>query len=173
MTVLKHSANDSGRTRPVPRWVAPVFAVLGAATIPWTVHLAMSLPPQARTHHYRVSWVGFDILLIVALLATAYFSWRGWRHVGVVAASTATLLVVDAWFDVTTSRPADVSAAILSAVLVELPLAVVCGWIAAHVDRVVERRLHQLARRARFRAGLQPGPEAVATVDASAADELQ
>jgi hypothetical protein len=41
-----------------------------------------------------------------------------------------------------------VPSAILSAVLVELPLAVVCGWIALHADRVIERRLRQLARRA-------------------------
>jgi hypothetical protein len=141
-------ASDGARVRPVPRWVAPVFAVLGAATVPWTVYLGMSLPQQARTHNYRVSWVGFDILLVVVLLATAYFAWRGWRHVGVLAASTATLLVVDAWFDVTTSRHADLPSAILSAVLVELPLAVVCGWIALHVDRVIEGRLRQFARRA-------------------------
>jgi hypothetical protein len=148
MTVPDDCASDGVRVRPVPRWVAPVFAVLGAATIPWTVHLAMSLPQQARTHNYRVSWVGFDVLLIAALLATAYFAWRGWRHVGVLAAATATMLVVDAWFDVTTSRRADLGSAVLSAVLVELPLAVVCGWIALHVDQVIERRLQQFAQRA-------------------------
>jgi hypothetical protein len=148
MTVPDNCASDGGRPRPVPRWGAPVFAVLGAATVPWTVHLAMSLPQQAHTHNYRVSWVGFDVLLIVALLATAYYAWRGWRHVGVLAAATATMLVVDAWFDMTTSGRADLVPAVLSAVLVELPLAVVCGWIALHVDRVIERRLRQFARRA-------------------------
>jgi hypothetical protein len=147
------AARDATRLRPVPRWVAPVFAVLGAATVPWTVHLAMSLPAEASAEHYRVAWVGFDVMLIVVLLLTAHAAWRGSRHVGLLAASTATMLVADAWFDVTTSRPADVPLAVLSAVLLELPLAVVCGWIALHVDQVVERRLRHDARRAaRLRA---------------------
>lgn len=163
-------ASDGARVRPVPRWVAPVFAVLGAATIPWTVYLAMSLPQQVPTHNYRVSWVGFDILLVAALLATAYYAWHGWRHVGVLAASTATLLVVDAWFDVTTSRHADLPSAVLSAVLVELPLAALCGWIALHVDRVIERRLRQFARRA---AGPRPGPPAARARAGAPDDERQ
>jgi len=142
---------------PAPRWVAPVFAALGAAAVPWTVYLSVTLPEQARTHNYRVAWVGFDLMLIVALLATAYLAERGKGLVGPLAAVTATMLVLDAWFDVTTSRRAEMSTAILSAVLVELPLALVCGWIALHADQVIERRLRQLARR---EARLHPDPTA-------------
>jgi hypothetical protein len=131
----------------VPRWVAPLFAVLGLVMVPWTIYLGMTLPEQARTHNYRVAWVGFDLLLLVALLVTAYTAWRGRQLVGLIAAATATLLVVDAWFDVTTSRRTDVQTAMLLALLVELPLAVTCAWIALHVDQVVARRLLQLARR--------------------------
>jgi hypothetical protein len=153
MAVVGDSAGGAGRIRPAPRWVAPVFAVLGAATVPWTVYLAMSLPDQARNHHYRLAWVGFDIMLIMVLLGTAYVAWRGRRVVGLLAASTATMLIADAWFDVTTSRHSEVPRAIVLALLVELPLAIVCGWIALHVDQVVERRLRYLARRAdRLRA---------------------
>jgi hypothetical protein len=137
---------DSG-DRPTPRWVAPVFAVLGAATVPWTVYLALTLPAAARTQHYRLAWVGFDTLLVALLLATAWAAWRGQQSVGLLATATATTLVVDAWFDVTTSAYADLPAAVASAVLVELPLAVVCGWIAMHVDQMIERRLQRLARR--------------------------
>jgi hypothetical protein len=164
------SLDESARAEPVPRWVAPVFAVLGAATIPWTAYLAMSLPQQAHTHNYRVAWVGFDSILIVLLLATAYYAWRGWRHVGLLAAATATMLVVDAWFDVTTSGHSDVPSAVLSAVLVELPLAVVCGWIALHVDRVIDRRLRQFARRAdRLPAGTPAAVTARAGIRAARA----
>jgi hypothetical protein len=150
---------DSGVVplRPVPRWVAPVFAVLGAAMIPWTLYLAMSLPQHSRTHNYRLAWVGFDVMLLVALLVTAYFAWRGGPLVGLAAACTATILVVDAWFDVTTSRRTDVLTAVFAAVLVELPLAIVCGWIALHVDQVVERRLRRLARRASLLGGTATG----------------
>ncbi|UQU67759.1 hypothetical protein COUCH_16420 [Couchioplanes caeruleus] len=142
------TARDTVTLRPVPRWVAPVFAALGAATVPWTAYLAVSLPGQASAQHYRVAWVGFDLLLVALLLATALLAWRGSRQVGLLAAATATVLVVDAWFDVTTSGPGEVASAVASAVLLELPLAVVCGWIALHVDQVVERRLRVLARRA-------------------------
>jgi hypothetical protein len=156
VTVPDNAGSDALQVEPAPRWVAPVFAVLGAATIPWTAYLAMSLPEQTRTHNYRVAWVGFDLMLIVVLLVTAYFAWRGRRLVGLLAASTATMLVVDAWFDVTTSRRSDVPSAIMSAVLVELPLAVICAWIALHVNQVIERRLRQLARRAARRQADTP-----------------
>ena len=152
MGTLDEPGRKSARMATAPRWVAPVFAVLGAATVPWTVYLAMTLPKQADTHHYRLTWVGFDTMLIVALLATAYLAWRANRLVGLLATITATMLVLDAWFDVNTSNHADRPEAILSAVLIELPLAVICGWIALHVDQVIERRLRQLARR----AGLGP-----------------
>jgi hypothetical protein len=160
MTLPDKSASGAVRMEPTPRWVAPLFAVLGAATIPWTAYLAMSLPQHAHTRHYRGAWVGFDLMLIVVLLVTAYFAWRGRPLAGLFAASTSTMLVVDAWFDVTTSSRSDVPSAILSAVLIELPLAVLCGWIALHVDQVVERRLRQLARRT---ARLQPGTAAAAS----------
>jgi hypothetical protein len=171
MAVPDKSARDAIRLRSVPRWVAPVFAALAAATVPWTAYLAMSLPAQASAQHYRVAWVGFDLMLILVLLVTAHLAWRGSRHLGVLAASAATMLVVDAWFDVTTSRPADVPSAILSALLLELPLAVVCGWIALHVDQVVERRLRHLARRAaRLRAAAAGAGASAAQTSAATAD---
>lgn len=124
-----------------------MFAVLGAAAIPWTAYLAMTLPEQARTHNYRTAWVGFDILLIVALLATALLAARGHRLVALLSAVTATMLVVDAWFDVMTSSRADLRAAVLSAVLIELPLAAVCTWIALHAEQVMSRREQRAMRR--------------------------
>lgn len=116
-----------------PRWTAPLFAVLGAGTIPWTVYLSLTLPDHARTHNYRLAWVGFDVMLIVGLLATAFLAAHGRPHAGQAAACTATLLVVDAWFDVTTSGRSQMATAALLALLVELPLALLCAWIAARM----------------------------------------
>ena len=126
---------DDVRVRPVPRWVAPLFGLLGAGTIPWTVYLSLTLPDHARAHNYRLAWVGFDVLLIVVMLATAYLAWRDRPLAGQAAGSTATMLVVDAWFDVTTSGRSEIGTAILLAVLIELPLAVLCGWIAVSLRR--------------------------------------
>jgi hypothetical protein len=140
---------ENARLRPAPAWVAPLFAVLGAGTIPWTVYLSMTLPDHARTHNYRLAWVGFDVLLIVVLLITAYLAARGNPMVGLLAGCAATMLVVDAWFDVTTSNRQEVGVALLLAVVAEIPLAVLCGWVALHVDRVIARRIRYLARRGR------------------------
>lgn len=145
MSAERHAISGGDALRSVPIWVAPLFAVLGVATVPWTVYLSMTLPQHARITTYRTAWVGFDVILVIALLATAHAAWRGHWGVGLVASATATLLVVDAWFDVTTSSSVEFVSAMLSAVLVELPLALLCTWIALHVDRFVNRRLRQLA----------------------------
>ena len=121
-----------------PLWTAPLFAVLGAGTIPWTVYLSLTLPDHARTHNYRLAWVGFDVLLIVGLLATAFLASVGRPLAGQAAGCTATMLVIDAWFDVTTSGRAERGTAVLLAALVELPLAVLCAWIAHRVHHPSE-----------------------------------
>jgi hypothetical protein len=129
--------------------VAPTFAVLAALTLLWTVHLAMTLPRHIETRHYRGAWVGFDLGLAALLIVTAYLAWRGQRHVGLTATATATTLVIDAWFDVTTSPTrVDLAVSVATAAFAEIPLALLCLWIALHVDRVVARRLRSLAHRA-------------------------
>jgi hypothetical protein len=129
---------------PVPRWVGPAFAVLALGTIGWAVYLASTLPAHAHTRNYRLAWVGFDAGLAILLVATAWLAWRGSRHVGMTATATTTILVVDAWFDVVTAPRGDLTEAVLEAMLAELPLALVCLWIALHVDRVIERRLRRV-----------------------------
>lgn len=134
--------------RPVPRWVGPVFALLAAVTIPWTGYLALTLPDEIHSRNYRIAWVGFDLGLVVLLTATAYLAYRGNRHVAMTATATATALLADAWFDVVTAPDfRELLVAVLTALLGELPLAGMCLWIALHVDRVIARRLRQLARR--------------------------
>jgi hypothetical protein len=128
--------------------------VLALATIPWTAYLAVTLPQHAETGNYRNAWVGFDLGLIALLLLTAYLAYRGNRHVAMAATATATALVIDAWFDVVTApHTGDLIMALLTALLGELPMAVLCLWTALHVDRVIARRLRQLARRRRRGAG--------------------
>jgi hypothetical protein len=138
---------EDAQLRPAPAWVAPIFALLGAGTIPWTVYLSVTLPDHARTHNYRLAWVGFDVLLILVLLVTAFAAWRGNPLVGILAGCASTMLVVDAWFDVTTSDRHEVGLALVLALVAELPLAALCGWVALHVDRVLARRLRYRARR--------------------------
>ncbi|NJC64705.1 hypothetical protein HC028_09340 [Planosporangium flavigriseum] len=137
------------RIRPVPWWIAPVFALLALVTAPWTVYLAVTLPQDIRTRNYRIAWVGFDIGLMVLLLLTAILAYRGQRHMVMTATATATALVIDAWFDMVTSPGGDeLIVAVATALCGELPLTVLCLWIALQVDRLIARRLAQLERRA-------------------------
>ncbi|MFE9693314.1 hypothetical protein [Micromonospora sp. NPDC005806] len=150
--------------RPAPRWVAPVFAVLALLTLPWIGYLALTLPRHAVTVHYRAAWVGFDLGLVAMLGLTAVQAYRGHRQVVLAASATATMLVVDGWFDViTTPAGPDLVLSVVLAALVELPLAAVCVWIARHGDRMVERRLRQLAVRAELAADRAEAAERTAT----------
>jgi hypothetical protein len=135
--------------RPVPRWVGPAFGLLALGTVPWTVYLALTLDPDVRTVHYDAAWVGFDLMLLLGLAATAYYAWQGSGRVALSATATATLLVVDAWFDVlTTPARHGLELSLILAVFVELPLAGVCLWIATHTRQVLLRRVELLTRRA-------------------------
>ena len=62
---------------PVPRWVGPAFIVLAALTVPWIAVLAVTLPKHQYTGHYRLAWVGFDVLLVIMLARTGWVAWRG------------------------------------------------------------------------------------------------
>jgi len=138
-----------GVRRTAPRWVAPFFLAGAVAIIPWVVYLGFELPERSTAQHYNLAWVGFDLLLIFAMARTALFAWKGKHQVQLPAVATATLLMVDAWFDVMTASGGwALMEALLFALLLELPLAATAMYIARHVDRVVERAEHRLAEQA-------------------------
>ncbi len=137
------------KVRTVPWWVGPAFAVLAVGTVPWVVFLAVTLPRHATFAHYRGVWVGFDLALIGVLATTAVLAWRGRPQVTMAATAAATMLFVDAWFDVlTTPRGRGLWLSVLLAAVAELPLAMICLWIALHASQVMEGRTALLARRA-------------------------
>jgi hypothetical protein len=135
------------------RWVGPAFALFTLVLIPWIAYLAGSLPERQVSHHYDLAWVGYDIMEAVALGATAFFAFRRSRYLALAAAAAATLLVVDAWFDVVTSPRHEMAQAIVLAVVIELPLASVCAWLSYHTEHLEARQLDLLlAHRWRRRA---------------------
>jgi hypothetical protein len=131
----------------VARWVAPVFIFCSLALIPWIVYLGFSLPARQVSHHYDSAWLGFDVFELIALAATGYLALRRSRYLALAAAAAATLLVVDAWFDVLTSPRHQMLESVLLAVFIELPLAGVCGWLSYHTERLAERRINVVSRR--------------------------
>ncbi|HEY3766067.1 MAG TPA: hypothetical protein VGL44_13000 [Gaiellales bacterium] len=120
----------------IPRWVAPVFALIGFGLVPWTLWIAYDLPQRHLARHWDVAWVGFDVAMAALLLATAYGALRRAVWIQSTAAAAATMLVCDAWFDVTTaSRGVEEAMALGSGLLIELPLAVICVWVARNAER--------------------------------------
>ena len=123
----------------VPPWTAPALLVCAVVLIPWTALLFATLPRHYVANHWRLAWGGFDVGLGAALAATAVMVARRSPFAEVTATITGTLLCCDAWFDVLTSRGAsDVAQAVASAVLIELPLAALCFWMARNLARAVE-----------------------------------
>jgi len=123
----------------VPPWVTPAFLLCAAVLIPWTAFLFATLPAHYVANHWQIAWGGFDIGLGVALASTAVLVARRSPFAEVTATVTATLLVCDAWFDVLTSRGvSDVAQALADALLVELPLAALCFWMARNIAHAIE-----------------------------------
>jgi hypothetical protein len=88
--------------------------------------LAVTLPRYYRTGDWHGAWVGFDIALLAAFAATAWAAWRGRQVLIMCLIVLATLLLCDAWFDVTLDvRTSGFLVSLLSALLIEIPLAVV------------------------------------------------
>jgi hypothetical protein len=67
------------------------------------VVLATTLPGKYHAAHWPAAWVGLDTLEAVGLITTGLLALRGDRRLPSAATATATLLAVDAWFDMTTS----------------------------------------------------------------------
>lgn len=131
----------------VTRWAGPAFILFSVIMLPWTVYLGYTLPARQRSPHYDVAWVGFDVLLLLALAATGCLAVRRSGYLALAAAATATMLVVDAWFDVMTSPRRQLPQSLTLAVLIELPLAAICAWLSYHTQHIQEERILLLGKR--------------------------
>jgi hypothetical protein len=131
-----------------------VFGAAALVLVPWVVVLVEALPSAHRAAHWDVAWAGFDVALALLLLAVALAAWRRSPWLEGAATASATLLVVDAWFDIlTSSTTAELTAAGIEAALVELPLAVVCVLLARDTERRYLRPLLDASGRADSHAG--------------------
>ena len=130
------------------RILAYAFVAIGVGLIPWSLFLAYALPSRhVETQFYAVAWAGFDVLLATVLTLTGVGLLRRSMWLQAVAASAATLLVSDAWFDVlTASRHGERLVALLMAIFAELPTAAVCIFIAWDAEAAAEQA-HRYLRR--------------------------
>ncbi|MEU2424943.1 hypothetical protein ABZ619_28670 [Streptomyces sp. NPDC007851] len=126
-----HEAAEEPRPPRGMRRAGGLLVACGLALLPWLYVLATGLPATATAVHWPVAWVGLDALEALGLIATGLLAARDDRRHALAAAATATLLVVDAWFDTTTAAPGgDFATAVAMALGAELPLAALCGRLA-------------------------------------------
>ena len=119
-----------GMDRP-SRLLARLFAVCGVLLGPWIGVLIWQLHGQAAKRSFESSWVGFDVIEAVFLLTVALLMSRGHRATSPVAAATAAILCMDAWFDTMSAEPQlPYAESLAMACLIELPLAALLAWTA-------------------------------------------
>jgi hypothetical protein len=102
----------------VTRMRRPRLALMAGGAIGLTlfVFLAITLPANDVA-------LGFDVLLVAFMVATAVLIFLRRQLVLLTAFTTGALLICDAAFDVMTAGPHDLWESALTAALVELPLA--------------------------------------------------
>lgn len=147
----------------LPRWAGPFYLVAGVVTVIWAGVLFndfLNAPvrcPDTRVRcgaflttslrQYTLSWVIFDIALATMLVVTGWLALRRRDHVQMPASVTGALLFVDAWFDTMSSPRRDRPLAWAQALFVELPLGLLCLWIAVRAERARQERLAEALRR--------------------------
>jgi hypothetical protein len=109
------------------RKIGVLFSIIACTVlVGWIIVLVLTLNRDYTATHWRLAWVGFDIVLLAAFAATGWAFWRGRQIVIACLLVTATLLCCDAWFDVILDLGSSgVWVSIASAVIVEIPLALV------------------------------------------------
>jgi hypothetical protein len=133
------------------RWAGPSFLLFSVILLPWIGYIAASLPSRQLSPNYDIAWAGFDVFLLAGLVTTAYCALRRSRYLTTAASATATLLIVDAWFDCMTTPAPERWQSFLLCAVVELPLAAVCLWLSYHTHQIAERRIQLLLRQRRHR----------------------
>ena len=129
-------------------WIGVLFAAAALVLVPWVVFLVRDLPSNHRSVHWDVAWAGFDIALALLLVGVAVAAWRRSPWLEGASTAAATLLFVDAWFDIlTASSRSELIMAVLEAALVELPIAVFCLLLARSVERRLAAAASLAARR--------------------------
>src|SRR5215469_16622483 len=119
----------------------------------WIGVLATTLPRYYRAGDWRGAWVGFDVALLLAFAASGWAAWRRRQILIICLVVLATLLCCDAWFDVVLdARTSGFEVSLLSAVLIELPLAAVAILGARRLVRVTSAVMQ------RYRGGAGPVP---------------
>jgi hypothetical protein len=112
--------------------------------VPWLVYLSLTLPENYVAHNWTATWVGFDILLVVFMSATAVLGFLRRQLLLLAAFTSGVLLICDAWFDLMTAGPRDLWLSVITALLIEVPLAIFLIIGAQRIVRLTMMRFWRL-----------------------------
>jgi len=117
-----------------------VLLLIAAGLTAWVFELGAVLQGQAQVRNWSSVWVGLDLIEITGLIMTAFLLHRRSAYLAPVAAATATLFALDAWFDVLTAAAgADWYESLAAAFFGEVPmtvlLTVITFWATRHPRR--------------------------------------
>lgn len=119
-----------------------LMTLSAAALVPWTAYLGVSLPNRYVARHWTLTWVGFDVVLMAMFAATALLGLLRRQLVIVAAFASGILLLCDAWFDITTANAGDRPLSIATAVVAEVPIAILLISSALRLVRITARRVY-------------------------------
>jgi len=113
------------------RVLAWVFTICGVVLVPWIGVLIEQLHGHAGQRSFNSSWVGLDVLEAVCLLTVGQLMRHQHRATSPVAAATAAILCMDAWFDTMSAAPQlPYAESLAMACFAEFPLAALLAWTA-------------------------------------------
>ena len=112
----------------------------------WIGILVLTLPDRITSSDWRAVWVGLDIAELIGFAAIGWAAWRQRQVVIFFMIMTGTLLLCDAWFDLTLSYgSSDFTMSVVSALLAEFPLAFLLYAGARRLVRATVQIVIQLA----------------------------
>lgn len=127
------------------RHVMLAITIVGALVlVPWIAYLSVTLPEHHRTGMWDVAWVGFDVILLVMVAASAWSMWR--RRMVTIAflAASAITLMLDAWFDIVLSWGSkEARSSVITGLFIEVPVALL---FIATIMRILRRSGEMVAR---------------------------
>jgi hypothetical protein len=112
------------------KWTLMLLGSAALLLVPWMVLLGLTLPASTEVRHWSLAWIGLDVLLAAGCAATALLGLRRDARMRQAASATASIAVLDAWFDITTAQPGAALAQALACAVAEAGLACACVVLA-------------------------------------------
>ncbi len=133
VVIRREMAARPGRP-PRVRWLPIALGAAALAVLPALVVALVVVPELEVAHRLRLAWTGLDVFELAAMAWTGTALHRRSPTAIIPATITGALLVCDAWINVVPSTAAQQAEGIVLA-FVELPLAALSFWVAAHTTR--------------------------------------